>query len=527
MAISGLQIINVGLPNESTGSDSLYDAFNKVKNNFNTLFACSSPYNSYTGNTGITVSSNSTTGVVDITNSGVTYLQAGTGIVLTGNTGNITISSTGGNGNGSGGTVTSVGVLTASATRITVGGSPIVSNGNIVLDLATTGVTSGVYTYPTVTVDSYGRIVSIANAAAVGTVTGVTVTPGFGIQVSSSGNSNLDPFFTVTNTGVTRLSAGAGISLSGSNGNITVSTSGVTAGTVTSIGVTSTSLTITGSPITSSGTITVDLPNNISIASTPVAYNGNGTILTGRLLGKYANRSGGANFYYFDYNSSNTINSADALIALRLGSLLDSTAGNANLSMALGTTYGNKAAGLGFVSGTSLDVTAASAGTTPNYTGNINAVLVGYPTVGPRILVQDYALADDSPNVISHIATTHRFYGNILANSTGGIGYTTGSGGTITQGTSRTTGVTLDKPTGAITLVSAAGSASYQTFTVTNSTVAATDVIIVNQKSGTDKYLISVTAVSAGSFAITFATTGGTTTEQPVFNFAVIKGIAA
>jgi hypothetical protein len=51
--------------------------------------------------------------------------------------------------------------------------------------------------------------------------------------------------------------------------------------------------------------------------------------------------------------------------------------------------------------------------------------------------------------------------------------------------------------------------------------------VVVNQKSGTDKYLIHVTAVAAGSFAITFATTGGTTTEQPVFNFTVIKGVAA
>lgn len=110
---------------------------------------------------------------------------------------------------------------------------------------------------------------------------------------------------------------------------------------------------------------------------------------------------------------------------------------------------------------------------------------------------------------------------------TSGVGYGTGAGGTVTQITSRTTPVTLNKTTGAITLVSAAGSATYQSFTVTNSAVAATDVIIVNQKSGTDKYIIMVTAVAAGSFNITFATTGGTTTEQPVFNFAVIKGVAA
>jgi hypothetical protein len=379
MALSGLQVINIGQPNESTGSDSLYTAFNKTKTNFATLFANASPFNTFTGNTGITVNANSTTGILDITNSGVTYLQAGTGITLSGNTGNITISSTGGGGGG-GGTVTSVSVATASASRITVAGSPIVSSGTITLDLATTGVTAGSYTYPSVTVDSYGRITTIANGASVGTVTSVGVTPGFGIQVTgspitTSGN------ITILNTGVTRLTAGSGISLSGSNGNVTISTS-VGSGTVTSVGLTSSSLTVSGSPIVAAGTFVVDLPSTISV-------------------------------------------------------------------------------------------------------------------------------------------------GNVTANSTGGIGYATGAGGTITQITSRTTGVTINKTTGAITLVSAAGSGTFATFTVTNSTVAATDVVIVNQKSGTDKYQIFVTAITAGSFDITFATTGGTTTEQPVFNFAVIKGVTS
>ena len=107
------------------------------------------------------------------------------------------------------------------------------------------------------------------------------------------------------------------------------------------------------------------------------------------------------------------------------------------------------------------------------------------------------------------------------------IGYAAGAGGTVTQLTSRTTGVTINTATGQITLVSAAGSATPATFTVTNSAVAATDVIILNQSSGTDKYELRVTAVSAGSFDITFNTLGGTTTEQPVINFAVIKGVAS
>lgn len=117
--------------------------------------------------------------------------------------------------------------------------------------------------------------------------------------------------------------------------------------------------------------------------------------------------------------------------------------------------------------------------------------------------------------------------GGLLSSGTGGIGYATGSGGAVTQTTSRTTGVTLNKTNGSITLVSAAGTATWQSFTVTNSTVAATDTIQICQQSGTDLYQVDATAVAAGSFRISFATTGGTTTEQPVFNFVVIKAVNA
>lgn len=112
----------------------------------------------------------------------------------------------------------------------------------------------------------------------------------------------------------------------------------------------------------------------------------------------------------------------------------------------------------------------------------------------------------------------------VICTQASGLGYGTGAGGTVTQATSRTTGVTLNKPTGAITLVSAAGSTSWQSFTVANSIVSATDVVHVCQKSGTDLNEIHVTAVVSGSFNVSFRTTGGTTTEQPVFNFSVIKG---
>jgi len=145
--------------------------------------------------------------------------------------------------------------------------------------------------------------------------------------------------------------------------------------------------------------------------------------------------------------------------------------------------------------------------------------------LGTYIYQINTAVAGDFSTVINAIAIDKN--GNVLNTGTGGLGYGTGSGGAVTQLTSRTTGVTLNKTNGAITLFSAAGVTTATTFTVTNSTVAATDVILVNQKSGTNLYNIIVTAVAAGSFNITFYTTGGIATDAPVFSFAVIKAVTA
>ena len=263
MELSGQQNINIGLPNESTGSDSLYTAFNKTQNNFTNLFALSSSFTSFIGNTGIQVSYGNSNTSVDILNTGVTSLTAGdSSITLTGSNGNIIITASGG---GNGGGVSNVNVVGAeSNARITSNGGPIISSGVITIDLANSGVVAGSYSYPTVTVDQYGRVTSIANAASVGTVTSVgIITSGTGIQVSG-GPITTAGNITLVNTGVTRLSAGTGISLSSSNGNVTISTS-TTGGTVTSVGVSSTSLVVTNSPITTTGTIGIELPANVTV----------------------------------------------------------------------------------------------------------------------------------------------------------------------------------------------------------------------------------------------------------------------
>lgn len=194
------------------------------------------------------------------------------------------------------------------------------------------------------------------------------------------------------------------------------------------------------------------------------------------------------------------------------------------------------------ITGTAAGLTAGNVTTNANLTGavtsvgnatslgsftsaNLAAALTDETGTGANVFANTPTLV--TPNIGAATGTSLAVTAAVTSSGTAGIGYATGAGGAVTQGTSRTTGVTLDKTTGAITLFSAAGTTSATTFTVTNSTVAATDVIVLSQKSGTDLYDLMVTAVAAGSFNITFRTTGGTTTEQPVFNFAVIKGVAA
>lgn len=268
MAITGNTTINVGLPNESTGSDSLYTAFNKINNNFNILFS-NAASNVIAGNGISVVTGNNTT---TVTNTGVLDIIQGTGNIIVSNVGGVYTISIGNVAAGMG-TVTSVNIAPVSTSRIVCSGGPITTYGTISVDLATTGVTAGTYTSPIITIDAYGRIISATAGVGSGTVSSVGLTPGSGIQVTggpitTSGN------ITVTNTGVTRLSAGPGIALSGSNGNVTITSllalgSGV--GTVTDVDITSSTLTVTGGPINTSGTFNIEVPSSLSLTGNVVS----------------------------------------------------------------------------------------------------------------------------------------------------------------------------------------------------------------------------------------------------------------
>jgi hypothetical protein len=124
-----------------------------------------------------------------------------------------------------------------------------------------------------------------------------------------------------------------------------------------------------------------------------------------------------------------------------------------------------------------------------------------------------------------------RFQGALTSNG-GALGYATGAGGTVTQVTSKTTAVTLNKVCGQFTTTAdpiAAGATAI--FQVNNSNVASTDTILLNLQSGQatmGTYSYRIEKVAAGSFTVTIENrSGGSLSEALVFNFTVFKGVNA
>ena len=106
------------------------------------------------------------------------------------------------------------------------------------------------------------------------------------------------------------------------------------------------------------------------------------------------------------------------------------------------------------------------------------------------------------------------------------FGYTAAAQGTVTQATSKSTAVTLNKSAGQITMNNAAlGATTNVTFTLNNSFISANDIIILNIASGATagSYNCWVSGLSAGAVSITVRNiSGGSLSEAVVINFALI-----
>lgn len=131
-------------------------------------------------------------------------------------------------------------------------------------------------------------------------------------------------------------------------------------------------------------------------------------------------------------------------------------------------------------------------------------------------------LRDSSGNTYRLTAT-----GGGIVSTKNGVGTI---GGSVTQATNRTTGVTLNTYTGTITTNNASLAAEATAkFTVTNDKVAIGDVIALSQQSGSNGggTIVHVTTVAAGSFEIAVyngnVAAGTAETGAILINFHVLK----
>jgi hypothetical protein len=107
------------------------------------------------------------------------------------------------------------------------------------------------------------------------------------------------------------------------------------------------------------------------------------------------------------------------------------------------------------------------------------------------------------------------------------LGYAAAAQGTVTQLTDKSTGVTLNKSAGQITMSNATLNATTNvSFTLTNSTISAKDVIIVNVAGGVASnvtYNCWVSGHTTGSCSFVLRNiSAGNLSEAVVLNFAVI-----
>ena len=127
-----------------------------------------------------------------------------------------------------------------------------------------------------------------------------------------------------------------------------------------------------------------------------------------------------------------------------------------------------------------------------------------------------------APNSITSAELTA---GALIENSPVGIGYGPGAGGTVTQATSKSTAVTLNKPCGQITMNASALAANASvSFTLNNSLVTLTDIVVASTVTLTN-YRVEARINAAGQVGIRVTNVSTSSLSEALkINFAIIKG---
>lgn len=155
---------------------------------------------------------------------------------------------------------------------------------------------------------------------------------------------------------------------------------------------------------------------------------------------------------------------------------------------------------------------------------NRNAIFSGRPTTGGSVSLQHV-----TPLSVVTCQMNLQPTGAFVQVIGTGIGYGTGSGGTVTQLTSKSTAVTLNKPCGTIIMNnSALAAGTIASFQFLNSLITTSDMVIVTLNNKTDSYNVWSGTLSNGSCYIDLKNIAtGSYSEAVVLNFSIIKGANA
>lgn len=236
---------------------------------------------------------------------------------------------------------------------------------------------------------------------------------------------------------------------------------------------------------------------NVSIPNVMLSNTANisNVIITGNGIntpGYYGDITGGNLFSAFTINASVSMSAPNISANILTANYIQS---NTNIAI-----YSNVTS--------TFDITAA------NLVATTNVQAVGNIT-------GDILIANTGVQSTGNITSS----ANIVA--TNGLGLSLG--GVVTQSGSRTTGVTLDRPTGQITLFSASLAANTSvSFILTSLFIRSTDFVLVDHISGgtLGKYNITATPAS-GNATITLRnnSSSASPTEQPVLKFMVFRAV--